>query len=394
MSELRRQFTSGQVVFHEGDPPTSAYVIEAGTIEVSTDRNGYRVVLALLGPGDLFGEMALIDSAPRMASARALGAVSLIQVDKSQIQQRLESADPIVGALLRGQLQRYRAALKRLGDLREDYEDASAPDELPPVSAEDQGAIGTIRLESELRSAIAKRQLEVRFQPIYSLSERRVSGYEALIRWTHPERGPISPADFIPVAEQTSMIVPLGRFVMDEAARLVADFAARGDERLPFVAVNVSGRQLLDGDVVDDLAQSAARHGIALELLKLEITESLTLDTPRTVAFLERCRGAGVRVSMDDFGTGYSNLGQLHRLRFDTIKLDQSLVRPMLGDARAMEVVRAVVSMAKALGADLVAEGVERVEERDRLAELGCDYAQGYLIGRPAERAHILSGTA
>ena len=385
MSELRRQFTSGQVVFHEGDPPTSAYVIEAGTIEVSTDRNGYRVVLALLGPGDLFGEMALIDSAPRMASARALGAVSLIQVDKSQIQQRLESADPIVGALLRGQLQRYRAALKRLGDLREDYEDASAPDELPPVSAEDQGAIGTIRLESELRSAIAKRQLEVRFQPIYSLSERRVSGYEALIRWTHPERGPISPADFIPVAEQTSMIVPLGRFVMDEAARLVADFAARGDERLPFVAVNVSGRQLLDGDVVDDLAQSAARHGIALELLKLEITESLTLDTPRTVAFLERCRGAGVRVSMDDFGTGYSNLGQLHRLRFDTIKLDQSLVRPMLGD---------VVSMAKALGADLVAEGVERVEERDRLAELGCDYAQGYLIGRPAERAHILSGTA
>src|SRR5436190_1124508 len=278
MSELRRQFTSGQVVFHEGDPPTSAYVIEAGTIEVSTDRNGYRVVLALLGPGDLFGEMALIDSAPRMASARALGAVSLIQVDKSQIQQRLESADPIVGALLRGQLQRYRAALKRLGDLREDYEDASAPDELPPVSAEDQGAIGTIRLESELRSAIAKRQLEVRFQPIYSLSERRVSGYEALIRWTHPERGPISPADFIPVAEQTSMIVPLGRFVMDEAARLVADFAARGDERLPFVAVNVSGRQLLDGDVVDDLAQSAARHGIAPELPKLEITESLTLD--------------------------------------------------------------------------------------------------------------------
>jgi len=382
------------MVFREGDPPTSAYVIESGTIEVSTDRNGHRVVLALLGPGDLFGEMALIDSAPRMASARALDTVSLIAVDRTQIQQRLESADPIVSALLRGQLQRYRAALKRLGELREDYEDASAPDELPRVSAADRGAIGTMLLESELRDAIKRRQLEVRFQPIYSLAERRVAGYEALVRWTHPLRGPISPAEFIPVAEQTSLIVPLGRFVMDEAARLIAELSAQGASPVPFVAVNVSGRQLADGDVIEDLTASAARHKVALDRLKLEITESLTLDTASTVAFLQRCHAADVRVSMDDFGTGYSNLGQLHRLQFDTIKMDQSLVRPMLTEPRAMEVVRAVVSLAKALGADLVAEGVERAEERDCLERLGCDYAQGYLIGRPAERQHILQGVS
>src|SRR5215468_4483295 len=123
MSELRRHLNAGQTVFREGDPPGSAYVIESGTVEVSTDRSGLRVVLALLGPGDLFGEMALIDSAPRMATARSIGEATLIQVDRIQIQQRLESADPIVGALLRGQLQRYRAAMKRFGDLREDHPD-------------------------------------------------------------------------------------------------------------------------------------------------------------------------------------------------------------------------------------------------------------------------------
>jgi EAL domain-containing protein (putative c-di-GMP-specific phosphodiesterase class I) len=394
MPELRRQLTADQFVFREGDPPTQAYVIESGTIEVSTDRGGHRVVLALLGPGDLFGEMAIIDSAPRTASARALGAASVIVVDRTQIQQRLESADPIVGALLRGQLQRYRAALKRLGDVRDEAQAPGAPDPVAPASAADQGAIGAILFESELRSAINRRELEVRFQPIFSLRERRVAGYEALVRWTHPQRGPISPAEFVPLAEQTSLIVPLGRFVMDESARLIAELAARGVDPLPFVAVNVSGRQLMDGDVVQDLTDSAARHAVALECLKLEITESLTLDTASTVAFLERCHAAGVRVSMDDFGTGYSNLGQLYRLRFDTIKLDQSLVRPMLTDPRAMEVVRAVVAMAKALGADLVAEGVEHAEERARLDQLGCDYAQGYLIGRPAERQHILAGTA
>jgi EAL domain-containing protein (putative c-di-GMP-specific phosphodiesterase class I) len=278
--------------------------------------------------------------------------------------------------------------------VRDESQRAGAPDPASPASAADQGAIGAIMFESELRSAIRKRQLEVRFQPILSLSERRVAGYEALVRWTHPERGPISPAEFVPVAEQTSLIVPLGRFVMDEAARLIAELQTRGVVPLPFIAVNVSGRQLVDGDVVRDLTESAARYAIPLDRLKLEITESLTLDTVSTVAFLERCRAAGVRVSMDDFGTGYSNLGQLYRLRFDTIKLDQSLVRPMLTDPRAMEVVRAVVSMAKALGADLVAEGVEQAEERDRLEQLGCDYAQGYLIGKPAERRHILAGTS
>jgi EAL domain-containing protein (putative c-di-GMP-specific phosphodiesterase class I) len=393
MPELRRRLSAGQLVFREGDAPTHAYVVESGTIEVSTNHGGEHVVLALLGPGDLFGEMAMIDSAPRTATARALGEAAVIEIDRTQIQQRLESADPIVSALLRRQLQHYRGVLRRLGDARDDASLDLALPQPEPSSAADAGAIGTMRLESELRYAIERRQLEVRFQPILSLAERRIAGYEALIRWTHPERGPISPIEFIPVAEQTSLIVPLGRYVMDEAARLVAGLQSAGDRALPFVAVNVSGRQLVEGDVVADLAASASRHGIALDRLKLEITESLTLDIEHTVTFLARCHDAGVRVSLDDFGTGYSNLGQLHRMAFDTIKLDQSLVRPMLASPRAMHIVAAVVAMAKALGAELVAEGVERAEERDQLARMGCDYAQGYLIGKPAEHGAVLAGT-
>src|SRR5258706_1518715 len=148
MSELRRQLSAGQLVFREGDQPTNAYVIESGTIEVSTMRGGQHVVLALLGPGDLFGEMAMIDSAPRTATARALGEAAVIEVDRTQIQQRLESADPIISALLRGQLQRYRAALKRLGDQRDEGNTGAAPDALAPASSADIGAIGKMRLES------------------------------------------------------------------------------------------------------------------------------------------------------------------------------------------------------------------------------------------------------
>ena len=388
VSQLRQVVAPGELVFREGDPPTTAFVIESGAIEVSTLRGEERVVLAHLGPGDLFGEMAMIDSAPRSASARALGETVLLLVDSNQINERLTHADPIISALLRAQLQRYRSALRRFGDPRSEW--AESAHAMAAQPSQHVGAIGKIRMDSELRGAIESQELDVRFQPILDLRAQCIGGYEALLRWQHPARGPVSPAEFIPVAEETSLIIPLGRFVLDRAARLLAGLRRHGVQPLPAIAVNVSGRQLDDGDVLDDLMAAARRHDVPADRLKLELTESLTLDTARTVAFLTRCHHAGIKVSLDDFGTGYSNLGQLHRMEFDTIKLDQSLVRTMLGNTRAQAIVQAAIAMSHALGADLVAEGVELVEERDHLQRLGCGHAQGYLIGRPMAEADVL----
>jgi len=383
MSELRRICAAGEIVFLEGDLPDCAYLIEHGRIEVSTERNGVHSLLAHLGPGELFGEMALIDASPRTATTRATIDSVLIEVDRKQIEERLQSADPVVRTLLRAQLQRYRAILERIGD--GGGAEPSVPERAlaPSGDSGDRAGLSKIRLDSELRDAIERGAIDVLYQPIRALSSGRVRGYEALVRWLHPERGPVSPMEFVAVAEETSLIVPLGRLVMRRAAGFLATLSRDGLQELPVIAVNVSGRQLEESDVVADLAEAARGSGVPLGNLKVEITESLALDLPRTLALIERCHQAGIQVSLDDFGTGYSNLGHLHRLHFDSIKLDRGLVSPMMGSERALAIVRAVIAMARSLGSQIIAEGVETDAEYRLLESLGCDHVQGYLVGRP-----------
>jgi EAL domain-containing protein (putative c-di-GMP-specific phosphodiesterase class I) len=371
----------GEIIFREGDPPTTAFLIEHGQVEVYTVQGEAAVVLGRLGPGDLLGEMAVIDASTRTATARATSACVLTPIGRDQLQERLEAADPIVRALLRGQLARYRAALATLRGEADDGERGArgvdAADNL------DASAIDKIRLESQLREALSRRGLEVRFQPILEIADDRISGYEALIRWQHPDRGAISPVEFIALAEETSLIVPVGRYVFEEVCRALALLRDADVAPLPFVSVNVSARQLEEEGLLDEVRTIAASTGVPLDVIKVEVTESLTLDIDKVAALIARCHLLGMKVALDDFGTGYSNLGHLHQLHFDTVKLDQGFTRQMLAEPRVRAIVEAIVHMVGALGADLIAEGVETAEQLAALRAMGCRYAQGYLVGRP-----------
>ena len=373
-SAYRLKLATGDILFRAGDPPTTAFLIEQGTLRVTAEHDGAAVVLGDLGPGALLGEMAVLDDAPRTATAVALSDCILTPVDRKQFAERLENADPIVRALLFSQLARYRTALATLtgGAAPASIEESAA-------SRGSAHAHDKIRLESQLREALELKKLEVLLQPIWNIAAQRVAGYEALTRWNHPERGAVSPMEFIALAEETSLIVPVGEYVLDAVCAALRRFP---ESPAPFIALNVSGRQLRDPEFVDRVLACARKHGVAAGQIKLEITESLVLDYEQVNTLIARCHSAGVLVALDDFGTGYSNLGHLHRLEFDTLKLDQGFVRK-LEEPRCLAVVRAVVGMARALGCDIVAEGVETESELAKLTALDCDNAQGYLIGRP-----------
>lgn len=247
-----------------------------------------------------------------------------------------------------------------------------------------QSAMKRFGLEADLKRAIAAGdQLELFYQPIIDMKDGHVHGFEALIRWRHPERGMISPVDFIPLAEDTDMIVEIGRKSIMEAARQIAAWMpAEGDP--PQIAVNVSGKQFMAVGLLEDIERTLKVTGIPKGSLKLEVTESLIMDNPeRTAEILRKVIAMGCKVSIDDFGTGYSSLSHLHRFPFHTLKIDRSFVMRITDSREGLEIVRVISSLAHILERDVVAEGVETEEQAAQLAKLGIQFGQGYLWSKP-----------
>ncbi len=234
-------------------------------------------------------------------------------------------------------------------------------------------------LELDLRVALAEDQLELYYQPIVRLHDQSVSGCEALVRWRHPVRGMISPADFIPVAEQCGLIVPLGTWALYEAVKT----AATWPDHIR-VSVNLSARQFTGSDLVEVATAALAASRLPAHRLELEVTETLLLeDDPRILETLHRLRGLGISISLDDFGTGYSSLSYLRRFPFDKIKIDQTFVRDLSARDDCVAIVRAVAALAQSLKMRTVAEGVETTDHLQRVRAAGCDEVQGYLFSRP-----------
>ncbi|MFA5683386.1 MAG: EAL domain-containing protein [Lysobacteraceae bacterium] len=385
MSLSRLELPAGQILFREGDSPGLAYLIESGEVRVFAERDGEEVEFACLKAGDLLGEMAVIDDEPRTASAVTLTDCVLLPIDSAAIAERLEQSDPIIRALLESQIRRYRSGLAVMQG-----RDGGSPLLLTdtPVG---RASVEKFRLESQLREALATGELDINFQPLLEVPTRRIAGYEALVRWTHPERGPVSPLEFITLAEETSLINPVGEYVLNRAIDALSRLADAGVDPLPFIAINVSPKQLMESHMLNRTVARTQAAGVPVDRIKLEITESRMVDYPTVQALLVRCHREGIQVALDDFGTGFSNLGYLHELEFDTVKVDQAFARYMLTSRRAMALARGIVQLIHALDADVVFEGIETEAQMQVLEELGCRYAQGYFIGRPQPLGDVLA---
>jgi diguanylate cyclase (GGDEF)-like protein/excisionase family DNA binding protein len=245
--------------------------------------------------------------------------------------------------------------------------------------------IDRLRLEADLRRGVDDGQLRLAYQPLVSLEDARIVGAEALVRWEHPQRGMVSPADFIPVAEDTGLIVPIGAWVLEEACRQLMHWSARHpDSEIPYISVNVSGRQLAEDDFPAVVAAVLAHTAVDPGRLVLEITESVLMErTTSPTAVLEALKDLGVRVFLDDFGTGYSSLSYLKRFPLDAVKIDRSFVSGLAAGGSDLPIVEAILGIATALGLDVVAEGVETSEQVEMLLDLGCQLAQGFHFARP-----------
>ena len=257
-----------------------------------------------------------------------------------------------------------------------------------------KAAAGRLALEEDLRAAVAGGAFALHFQPVVDLVTGRWQGAEALLRWPHPTRGMVPPLEFIPLAEDTGLVVPLGEWVLDNALNQRASWAGLVRDGGAFdIAVNVSVRQLVEPGFVDFVGTAVERSGLPPSSITLEMTESVFLDDSHAnIRALEALHDIGVRIALDDFGTGYSSLSYLRRLRIDVLKLDRSFVSGLLGSAQDRAVTRAVIDIANHLDLELVAEGIETSEQLDLLRQLGCRLGQGYLLHRPMPAEVIADG--
>lgn len=248
------------------------------------------------------------------------------------------------------------------------------------------GALSQLQLEIDLRRAIKNKEFLLYYQPIVALGSEDVAGFEVLIRWNHPEKGLVSPLEFIPIAEETGLILPIGEWVMQEACRQLGEwqreFASAKDL---IMSINLSSRQLEQMSLIPQIRAILEETGVNPHCIKLEITESVVMqNAEQSVKMISDLRDMGIRVSIDDFGTGYSSLSYLHRFPIDTLKIDRSFVN-RIGEGESSEIVQTIINLASNLGMEVVAEGVETVEQLDFLKGIQCDYGQGYYYSRPVD---------
>jgi EAL domain-containing protein (putative c-di-GMP-specific phosphodiesterase class I) len=243
--------------------------------------------------------------------------------------------------------------------------------------------VARVRLEGELRHAVERDELRLVYQPVVSLADGTAVACEALVRWQSGDGSVRMPGDFIPLAEENGLIVPIGEWVLDEACRQARDWRSRGIDLT--VSVNVSARQLRGQDLVGAVRRALGERGLPAQSVCLEITETAVLDQPERIgSVLHALKKLGVRIAIDDFGRGFSSLSYLRMLPIDVIKIDRSFVAHLSDSPENRAIVAAVLSLAAELGMSVIAEGVETERQHGELRQLGCAFAQGYLYARPA----------
>jgi EAL domain-containing protein (putative c-di-GMP-specific phosphodiesterase class I) len=381
----QKTFKAGEIIMRQGDKGESAYIIESGRVEITIESpSGDTQLLGTRGPGTMIGEMAIVDSAPRTATIKAVEDCKLLEITKTAFTQKLKEADPVLRMTTKVILARYRDTLTRasIAGERQTWPPAEA---LEINDAEHGDAVERVKIENDFKEAMKNKELSLHYQPVIDFKTGDVKGFEALMRWNHKDKGFISPGVFIPIIEQTDLILQASAWALDEACKALKRIENRtGHKGGFFMGVNFSSRDFSSENFVDSVYNTVSESDVQLSQIHLEITERLLMDQPDNAReTLEMCRKAGMSIAIDDFGTGYSSLSYLHYFPIDTLKIDQSFVRNMTQDKSALELVRSIIALGKNMGMVVVAEGVEHKEEARLLKELGCDLAQGYLFARP-----------
>ncbi len=400
MQEVGHQISVGPdtTIFREEDLCDGAYIIERGSVEVSVTRNGRKVVLGKRSAGEVFGEMSIIDDRPRTATVTTLEPCELIRITREQIRNRIDQTDPILRMYLGVILERFRATLKGLqaidlGELATPIEDSVSTHGVESVSYE--SAINEIKLERELGYALRDGDFELQFQPIIDLQSRVLVGFESLIRWRHKEHGLILPSEFLPTAEASGLIVPIGSWVFRRSCeflrRLNLQFPAQDGERSLFMSINISARSFNNPDFVDEIVAAVEETGVSSSDIKLEITETTLFSQPDLVAAaLNALKDAGFSIAIDDFGTGYSSLSYLHKYPFDTLKIDRSFVQNLNNNPKNNDIIASIAALADHLNLLVVAEGIETKEQERQVSALNCAFAQGFLYSMPISESEVM----
>lgn len=378
----------------QGDAGSAAYIIETGRIEILIETSeGEEQYVGTRGPGAMIGEMAIIDESPRTATIRAIEDCQLLEITKDDFALKIDAADPVLRMAMQVILTRYRDVLRRsqiTGDPPRSVLDAEA---VELNYAKSSNAVETIKITNDFDSALQSNEISLHYQPIINLQTSNVAGFEALMRWEHPERGPISPAVFIPVIEESGLIVQASQWALKESLNALKRIETRaGFEDELFMSVNFSSRDFGSDDFVDSAYNIISTTDIKPEQLHIEITERLLIGQPdKAKETLEMCQKAGMSISIDDFGTGYSSLSYLHSFPIDTLKIDRSFVKDMTSNEQSMELIKSIIALGKNLKMKIIAEGVETKEEAEVLKLLGCDLAQGYYFCRPVPEDEVTS---
>lgn len=396
---LRTFYPKGSVIFREEDRRDNAYIVESGIVEIATTRNGRQVPLVRLGKGEVFGETALLGDGPRSATATAAEDTEVFTISPRLLRERVMGLDPLVGLLMSLLVNRYRqwrfvspeAAENADAPVRDDGEQAGpmGADFMRELQQQKDTALDELRLSQEIIRAIDNREFVPYVQPIVLLPQGRLAGFEALIRWQHPDRGTLAPEHFMAVAERTQVVRMLDMLMLRHVCETLPRLCEQAGPDI-YVTVNLSGAYFDDDSIVGEIRRILQETGADTRHLVVEITESALMNEPAVAErVLAGIKALGLRIALDDFGTGYSSLGYLHRFPIDILKIDRTFVRDIDSNSKSLDVVRAIVSLARTFNLKIVGEGVENDSQIAVLSDAGCDYGQGYYFSKPVPVADI-----
>ncbi len=386
------KFSAGDLIMEQGTIGDCAYIIEEGAVEIFISYPGSREQkLTTRGAGSIIGEMALIDRKSRTASVRAISDCLLIKITEDDFSRRVKTFDPIMGMIMQVVLTRYRDTISRFHPHGQDAHYPPA-EEVEQSLSKSGKAVEHLKIGNEFKHAIDNNELQLYYQPIIDLETKDVKGFEALMRWNHPDRGFMPPNLFIPIAEDSGLIIHATDWAILEACSALQRIKSQSGLNDVFMSVNFTAVDMLHPDFLTKLLAVCEKTKTKPSEVKIEMTERLLMNNPEKVkSMLQACKDEGFHIAIDDFGTGYSSLSYLHHYPIDTLKIDRSFVVQMTNDENALNLIQGIINLAKSMKMALIAEGVEEDREEALLLKSNCEMAQGYKYAKPMPEDDLIA---